>query len=95
MEDITDEDHSHAKRSSNDYEIKCLGEYLDLYVQSDTLLLPDVFGNFRNMSWNIWAWSCKFSLSFWISMASSFKKVQSKIISFNWYWSGINCRKRY
>ena len=24
------------------------GDYLDLYVQSDTLLLVDVFGNFRN-----------------------------------------------
>ena len=28
---------------------KSLGEYHDLYVQSDTLLLEDVFQNFRNM----------------------------------------------
>ena len=27
-------------------------EYYDLYVQSDTLLLADVFGNFRNMCLN-------------------------------------------
>ena len=28
---------------------KKLGQYHGLYVQSDTLLLPDVFENFRNM----------------------------------------------
>ena len=33
-----------------DFETKKLGEYHDLYVQSNTLLLADVFQNFRNMS---------------------------------------------
>ena len=49
MEDITDADHSHAKRVCNDFEIKKLREYHDLYVQSDTLVLADVFENLRNM----------------------------------------------
>ena len=48
LEDITDADYAHAKRVSKDFEIKNLGEYHDLHVQSDTLLLADVSENFRN-----------------------------------------------
>ena len=48
MEDITDANYAHVKRVCKDFEIKTLGEYHDFYVQSDTLLLADVFQNFRN-----------------------------------------------
>ena len=43
MEDITDTDYTHVKRVCKDFEIKHFGEYYDLYVQSDTLLLADLF----------------------------------------------------
>ena len=39
MEDITDSEYNHAKRVSNDFEIKSLGEYHDLYLKHDTLSL--------------------------------------------------------
>ena len=45
MEDITDADYAHTKEVCRDFEIKSLGEYYDLYVQSDTLLLADEFAN--------------------------------------------------
>ena len=49
MEDITDVDHKHGK-TVFEYIINTnLGDYHDLYGQSDTLLLADVFGKFRNM----------------------------------------------
>ena len=48
MEDITDVDHRHAKRVFKSLNNKNLGDYHDLYVQGDTLLLADVFENFRN-----------------------------------------------
>ena len=54
MEDITDADYTHAKRISKDFKIKNLGEYHDLYVQSDTLLLADAFEHFRNMCLEIY-----------------------------------------
>ena len=38
MEDITDVDYVQAKKVCKDFEIKNLGEYHDLYVQSDMLL---------------------------------------------------------
>ena len=43
MEDITDVDYAHAKRVCKDFEIKNVGEYHDLHVRSNTLLLADIF----------------------------------------------------
>ena len=49
MGNITDADYAHAKRVCKDFEIKHLGEYHDLYIQRDMLLLADVFENLQNM----------------------------------------------
>ena len=54
MKDITDANYTQAKRFCKDFEIKNLGEYHDLYVQGDTLLLADVFENFRNLCLKIY-----------------------------------------
>ena len=53
-DDITDADYAHAKRVCKDFEIKHLGEYHDLHVQSDILLLADIFENFRNVCLKIY-----------------------------------------
>ena len=47
-EDIGEEDHKHAQKILKKVNIKNWGEYHDLYVQSDTTLLADVFENFRD-----------------------------------------------
>ena len=48
MKDITDADYKHPKKVCKDFRIKNLSEYFNLYVQSDTLLLADVFEHFCN-----------------------------------------------
>ena len=43
MKDIVDADYTYAKRICKDFEIKNLAESHDVYVQSNALLLTDVF----------------------------------------------------
>ena len=49
MEDIDDIDYRHGTNVFNKFKLNNLGDYHDLYVQRDTLLLADVFENFRDM----------------------------------------------
>ena len=46
---ITDEGYAHAQKVCDTFNIKNLGEYHDLYVQSDVSQLADVFEKFRNI----------------------------------------------
>ena len=45
---ITDEEYEHAKEVWKAFNLKDMGEYHDLYLVSDVLLLTDVFENFRS-----------------------------------------------
>ena len=47
-EDITDKEYEHYQKVQEQFDLEILGDYHDLYVQSNTLLLSDVFENFRN-----------------------------------------------
>ena len=47
MEDISKTDYAHANNVFKKFNINNLGEYHDLHVRSDTLLLADIFENFR------------------------------------------------
>ena len=46
-EHITDEQYDHAQNVWKTFNLKTMGDYHDLYLKSDILLLADVFENFR------------------------------------------------
>ena len=45
IEDITDSDFKHTKKVWKDFQLKNPDHYHDLYMQSDTLVLEDIFEN--------------------------------------------------
>ena len=49
IKDVTDADYMYTKRFSIYFQIKSLGKYHYLYVQSDIFFLADVFSHFHNM----------------------------------------------
>ena len=75
---------------------KHLWESNDLYVQSGTLLLADIFENFRNMCLLIYELDLAPLLTaLRLAWQAAFQKDQSKIRSFRQYQYVMNDRKRY
>ena len=94
MRDITDIDYAHAKKVFNGFQIKHLGEYHFLYVQSDTLMLDDAFEYFRNICLKIYELdSARFLTASGLAWQAALKKTKVKLgLSTG---MDINGRKRY
>ena len=53
-EEISESEYAHAQKVWERFEIENMGQYHDLYLKSDVLLLADVFENFREQYLNIY-----------------------------------------
>lgn len=49
-EDISDEDYTHAQKVWDAFQMQTFGDYHDLYLKTDVLLLTSVFESFRDLS---------------------------------------------
>ena len=80
LEGISDADYPQVQKVWEVFEIKNWGEYHNLYAQSDTLLLADVFENFRNMCLK----------EYGLDPASFLTAAGSRIRIINRYWYAID-----
>ena len=80
MKNIDDIDYRHGNNVFKRFKLKNLGEYHDLYVQSDTLLLADVFENFRNTCLKVYELDPAHFLSLpGLAWQACFKKTNIKL----------------
>ena len=80
MKDITDAGFLHAKWVFKDVELKNLGEYHDLYIQSDILFLAYVFENFRDTCLEIdELYPAKFLSTSGLAQEAALKKTKVKL----------------
>ena len=81
---ISDSDVKHVKKVCNTFKIRDLGKYHNSYVQSDTLLLTDVFEPFRKTCINIYELDPTYFVSLpgfaWTAM-SKLTKVELELLT--------------
>ena len=80
LEDISDKDYSHAQKVWEEFGIRNLGEYHDLYVQTSTLFLADVYEKFRDKCIEIYGLDpSHFLLAPGLAWQACLKKIKAKL----------------
>ena len=79
MTGVGNEDYEHANRVWKEFGLKDLGEYHDLYLKTDVILLANVFEAFRKVCLkNLWIGSSPLLYSSQISLESLLKENEDK-----------------
>ena len=80
MEDIIGSDSYHVQRVYKDFKIKCMGEYHDLHLKTNTLRLTAVFENFRKMCRGIYEHApAKFLSALGLAWQATLKKIRLEL----------------
>lgn len=61
---ITDEEYSFAQKVFRTFNCKTIGDFVEIYLKTDVLLLADCFENFREKSMNLYGLDPSFYYSF-------------------------------
>ena len=87
---ITDDEYDHANKVWNTFMIKTMGEYHDLYLVSDVLLLTDVFENFRKTCMQYYKLDpCHYFTSLGLSWDAMLKMTNIKLDMFQFIEKGM------
>ena len=79
-EHITDKDYEHAQNVCNTFNLESMGQYHDLYLKSDVLLLADVFEKFRKTYFRYYKLDpCHYFTSPGLSWDAMLKKTGVKV----------------
>ena len=77
---ITNDEYNHAKKVWKVFNIKTMGEYHDLYLKSDVLLLVDVFESFRKTCLQCYKLDpCHYFTSLGLNWDAMFKMTNIKL----------------
>ena len=81
MSGVSDQDYEHACKVWRDFGIKNLGEYHDLYLRTDVILLGNIFEAFRKVCLDNYGLHGSFPLLYgtWVSVECLFKENWHKI----------------
>ena len=79
IENIDDIDYRHGNNMFKRFKLENLGEYQDLYVKSDTLLLADVFENFTNTCLKVYEFDPVHFLLAGLAWQACLKKTSIKL----------------
>ena len=85
-ENISDEQYNHAKNLWNTFNLNTMGEYHDLYLKSDILMLADLFHYFKKTCLQYYKLDpCHYFPSPGLSW-DAMLKMTYQIGSYDWHW---------